>query len=346
IVSIELGMNDVNGANPDSKEAPAEYIAGMKKLADNVRAISAQPLFISSSPVNDGSLMDSWASVRCRAIHIFTDALLELGQKENVQVVDQYHPLINLWGSNLIMEHAGILAAIARGLKPENKIPEMEALQAFAKAWKGQPAGIPLGGDPVHPALVGQYTMAATILTALNVDREVSSATIKPDGTVVATKYCKITDVVAKDGKLSFTRLDERSPWPLPPFSAPPALKLMPGIADLSLYTLTIPGLPVGQYRVAMNDQVVATLSHEALEKGWNMSTVLEGKGPLGKRANTIEPLIGELQNPLNNAWRAASKEKNPEKLAAAQKAIEECEAKVQAACQPEPIRFAIEPVQ
>ena len=345
IVSIELGMNDANVPNPDSKDAPAEYIAGMKKLADNVRAISAQPLFISSSPVNDGSLMESWASVRCRAIHIFTVALVELGQKENVQVVDQYHPLINLWGSNLIMEHAGILASLVRELKPGNKIPQMEALQSFAKAWKDQPAGVHLEGD-VHPALVGQYTMAATILAALNVDREVSSATIKPDGTVVAAKYCKITEVVAKDGKLSFTRLDVRSPWPLPPYSAPPALQLMPGIADLSLYTLTIPGLPAGQYRVAMNDQVVATLSHEALEKGWNMSTVLEGKGPLGKRANTIEPLIGELQNPLNNAWRAASKEKNPEKLAAAQKAIEECEAKVQAACQPEPIRFAVEPVK
>jgi len=95
--------------------------------------------------------------------------------------------------------------------------------------------------------------MAATILAAMNVDREVSSATVKPDGTVVAEKYCKITDVVAKDGKLSFARLDERSPWPLPP-SAAPALQLMPGIANLSLYTLTIPGLPAGKYRVAMND--------------------------------------------------------------------------------------------
>ena len=338
IVSIELGMNDVGV--PDGR---ALYIEGMKKLSDKIRAISAQPLFISSSPVNDGSLMDSWASARCRTIHPFTVALVELGQKEEVQVVDQYHPLINLWGSNLIMELAGTLAERARELKPENKIPEMETLQAFARTWKDKPAGVSLGGDPVHPGLVGQYTMAATILAALNVDREVSSATVKPDGTIVAEKNCKISDVVAKDGKLSFTRLDERSPWPLPP-NAAPALKIMPGIADLSLYILTIPGLPAGQYRVAMNDQAVATLSHEAMAKGWNMSAVFEG--PLAKRANTIQFLIGELQNPLNNAWRAASKEKNPEKLAAAQKAIEECEAKVQAACQPEPIRFAIEPLQ
>jgi hypothetical protein len=60
----------------------------------------------------------------------------------------------------------------------------------------------------------------------------------------------------------------------------------------------------------------------------------------------TLLGLINQLQDPLNNAWRAASKEKNPEKIAAAQKAIDECEAKVEAACQPEPIRFAIEPVK
>ena len=45
-------------------------------------------------------------------------------------------------------------------------------------------------------------------------------------------------------------------------------------------------------------------------------------------------------------AWREASKAKNPEKLAAAQLAIDACEAKVEAACQPEAIRFAIEPVK
>jgi len=47
----------------------------------------------------------------------------------------------------------------------------------------------------------------------------------------------------------------------------------------------------------------------------------------------------------LNNTWRDASKEKSAEKLAAAQKAIDDCEAQVQTACQPVPIRLVIEPV-
>lgn len=344
LVSVELGMNDVGVPNPESPDAPAGYVAGMKKLADNIRTIQAQPLFISSSPVNDGSVMNAWTSVRCKTIHPFTEALKELGQKENVQVVDQYHPLIALWGPNKTVDDAGSLAARVRLLKPEDNVPELQTLQAFGKMWEGKPTAISLGGDGVHPGPVGQYTMAATILKALNADREVSSATLKPDGTVIAAKSCKITDVESKGGKLSFTRVDERSPWPLLPEAAAAAVKLMPEIADLSRYTLTIPGLPAGQYRVAMDNQPVATLSNKELAKGWNMSTVTAG--PLGARATQILSLINQLQNPLNNAWRIASKEKDAAKLAAAQKAIDECEAQVQAACQPAPIHFSIEPVK
>ncbi len=59
IVSIELGMNDVGGAKPDDKNCADGYVAGMKKLADNIRALNARPVFISSSPVNDGSIMNA-----------------------------------------------------------------------------------------------------------------------------------------------------------------------------------------------------------------------------------------------------------------------------------------------
>ena len=338
IVSIELGMNDVGGANPDDKNCAASYVAGMKKLADNIRALNARPVFISSSPVNDGSVMGVWTSVRCQSIHPFTNALIELGQKDNVLTIDQYHPLLALWGPNKTLDDANSLAARIRLLKPENNIPELATLQAFAKSWEGKPAGIPLTGDAVHPGPAGQYTMAATILAALNVDREVSAATLKADGTVVDAKDCKITEASSKNGVLSFTRLDARSPWPLTGSGA--ALTIMPGIADLSRYMLTVSGLPAGQYSVTMNGTPVATLSAKELAKGWNMGAIADG--PLGERAKKITALIGELQSGLNSAWRAASKEKNAAKLAEAQKAIDACEVKLQAAVQPEAIRFEI----
>ncbi len=59
IVSVELGMNDVGGDQ-------AVYVEGMKKLADQTRALNARPILISSSPVNDGSMLNSWNGDRCR----------------------------------------------------------------------------------------------------------------------------------------------------------------------------------------------------------------------------------------------------------------------------------------
>ena len=340
IVSIELGMNDVGGTKPDDKNCAAGYIAGMKKLADSIRALNARPIFISSSPVNDGSIMNAWVGDRCHSIHPFTNALIELGQTENVLTVDQYHPLLALWGPNKTLDDANALAARIRLLKPENNIPDLATLQAFAKSWAGKPAGIPLTGDSVHTGPVGQYTMAATILAALNVDREVSSATIKADGTVVDAKGCKITEAASKNGVLSFTRIDARSPWPLAGSGA--ALTLMPEIADLSRYMLTVSGLSAGQYSVTMDGKPVATLSDKELAKGWNMGAVTDG--PLGDRSRQILSLINDLQNPLNAAWRAASKDKDAVKLAEAQKAIDACEAKVQDAVQPTAIHFEIAP--
>ena len=336
IVSIELGMNDVGGTLTN-------YIVGMTKLIEQIRTLKAEPLLISSSPVNDGSLQDAWTSDRCRNIHPFTEALKDLGQKENVRMVDQYHPLLALWGPNKTLDEANSFAARIRLLKPEDHVPDLKVLQAFAKSWEGKPAAISLGGDAVHPGPVGQYQMAATILAALDVDREVSSATLKPDGTVVSAKGCKITNSVSQAGKLTFTRLDERSPWPLLP-EAIPATTLLPQIADLSRYTLTISSLPAGQYSVSMDGKLVATLSHKDLANGWNMSTLRDG--PLGERADKIYGLISALQGSLNNAWRTASKEKNQEKLAAAQKAITENEVQLQAAVQPVPIHFEIAPVK
>ena len=341
IVSVELGMNDVGGANPDTTNCAAGYIDGMKKLADKIRAVHAQPLFISSSPVNDGSILNAWASLRCHTLHPFTDALKELGQQENIRVVDQYHPLLAVWGPNKTVEDANMFAARIRLLKPADQIPDLKTLQAFAAAWGNKPSGISLGGDSVHPGPVGQYMMAATILAGLDVDREVSAATIQATGKIVETKHCKITECTAKDGKLTFTRLDERSPWPLSA-EAVTAMGLLPMIADLSRYMLTVPGLPAGQYVVTMNGKPAATLSHTELANGWNMSTVREG--PIAEQATKITGLISELQGGLNNVWRTASKAKDQAQLATAQKAIDENEVKLQAAVQPVAIQFEIAP--
>ena len=329
IVSIELGMNDVNG--PEDV-----YIKGMKELIAKIRAIPAQPVLISSSPVNDGSAMNDWKSPRCEKIHPFTEALKKLAAEEKVLVVDQYHPLLALWGENW-RKGAEVAAKKAAAAPPA---------PAPAPAPDAKPAKAPvlslinLEGDAVHPGAVGQYTMATVILEGLKAGGEVSSATINADGKVVEAKHCKITDATAKGGKLSFTRLDEASPWPILP-RAKAAVELLPETLKLSQYMLRVTGLADGDYRVSINGKPAGKVSAKDLASGWNLTTAFEGA--LGERTTNILTLIAKLQGPLNNQWRAASKDKNAEKLVAAQKAIEACEAEIQAAVQPVPLAFEIE---
>ena len=320
IVSIELGMNDVGGAQEN-------YIKGMKELIEKIRAIPAQPVLISSSPVDDGSVMGDWKSPRCEKIHPFTDALKKLAEEEKVVFVDQYHPLIDVWGQN---RRKGAEAAAAKGVPPPPAGAPAPAKPVIP------PSLIPLGGDPVHPGPVGQYTMAATILAGLKADGDVSSATLSADGKEMMSSGCKITEVSAKGGKLAFTRLDQTSPWPILP-AAKTAIQVLPQMLNLSKYTLQITGLPEGNYRVTVNGKPGATVSSKDLAAGWNATTALD------ERSAKILGLIAKLQGKLNTDWRAASKEKNEANLAAAQKAIEECEKEIQAACQPEPLHFEIE---
>ena len=347
IVSIELGMNDV-GAGDD----PAKYIAGMRVLIGKIRAIPAQPVLISSSPVDDGSKMNDWKSDRCRRIHPYTDALKALAAEEKIVFVDQYHPLIDLWGDNRAKGEAEARkkgtwppkptpAPVVEPAKPADPTKPAEPAKPVKPAAPPIPPSlIPLTGDPVHPGPVGQYTMAATILGALGAEHEVSSATLKADGSVVAATHCKITDASAKGGKLAFTRLDESSPWPILP-AAKTSAQVLPAVLELSRCILKVNGLAAGKYRVSIEGKPAATLDATELAAGWNITSAFDGAP--GERATKILAAIGNLQGKLNSDWRAASKENNAEKLAEAQKAIDAADAEVRALCAPVAWHFEIE---
>ena len=337
IVSVELGMNDVNG--PEDA-----YIKGLQEIIAKIRAIPAQPVLISSSPVDDGSVMGDWKSPRCEKIHPFTEALKKLAAEEKVVVIDQYHPLVDLWGQNR-RKGAELAAKIGTLPKPPAAPPAPPAAAGPTPPAKPPepplpPSLIPLGGNPVHPGPVGQYNMAAVILAGLKAEGEVSSATINAAGKVTETKRGKITEATATGGKLSFTRLDESGPWPIQP-GAKTAIELLPETLKLSQYLLRVTGLADGPYRVSINGKPAATVTAKELAVGWNLTTAFDGA--LGERANTIAALITKLQTGLNNNWRAASKANDAETLAAAQKEIDDCEAEIQAAVQPVPLRFEIE---
>lgn len=337
VVSIELGMNDVG-----SGDDPSRYIDGMRQLIKRIREIPATPVLISSSPVNDGSATDAWQSDRCRRIQPYTEALVKLGAEENVIVIDQYTPLLNRWAENKLRTDFGRLKAQSMALK-KNVIKESEPgfqeFEAFLQKWNGSANARELGGDPVHPGPVGQLTMAAVILQKLGVPKDVSTATLDAKGTVARTSGCKIESIEATGGELKFKRTDESMPWPIPA-QAREALIVMPEIADLSRYMLSVTGLPDGTYQVLMDDTIAAEASATQLASGINLSTA--NAGPFVTRANDIHNLINTLQGPLNNRWREASKNKDAQGLADATKEIAATEATLAEACRPKPILFTV----
>ena len=334
IVSVELGMNDVNAGDD-----PAAYVLGIRNIVSKIRAAHAQPVLISSSPVNDGSRMNDWKSERCQRLHPYTEALRKLAAELKVVFIDQYHPLVEVWGAN---RKRGEEAAIKAGTfppPPAPPAPPVDGKPPKPAAPPIPPMLIPLGGDPVHPGPAGQYHMAAVILAGLKATGEVSSATIGADGKVAEARRCKISNASAPDGKLIFTRLDEAGPWPIHP-AAKEALKLMPEMLKLSEYTLRVTALPEGRHRVTINGNTAATLDAKELAAGWNMTTAFD------ERSSAILALIGNLQSKLNIAWREASKASDGVKLAEAQRAIDESEKEIHKACQPVPLRFEIEKVK
>src|SRR5262249_56781657 len=93
----------------------------------------------------------------------------------------------------------------------------IEHLRAFLAAQdKNVNELISMQGDPVHPGPPGQLMMAAALLKALGADGFVSSANLDAAGKVTETKGCAVTNLKATNGRLSFERLDERLPFPIP----------------------------------------------------------------------------------------------------------------------------------
>ena len=146
--------------------------------------------------------------------------------------------------------------------------------------------------------------MAATILAGLKAGGEVSAATVSATGQVAEARHCKITGVEAAAGKLSFTRLDEAGPWPLPP-NTERALALVPDAPKLSLYLLRVTGLPAGEYRIGVNGQPAGTRTAAELDAGCNLATLDEGI--FAERAKTLYALIAKLENDFNRVWREAN---------------------------------------
>lgn len=348
VVSVELGMND------SGSTATEKFIANMGTMVARIRAIGARPVILSASPVNDGTLL-ARAQGRNVRLNEYATALKEFSAKENIPYGDQFHRLVDLWGKNKPRELLANSVNSLKQLAGDDSLAGVDSLRSFLAAQEqSRSKPVSMQGDPVHPGAPGQLMMAAALLHELGAEGLVSSATIDAAGKVIDSAGCRIAEVQARNGKLSFERTDECLPMPIPD-EARAVLPLFPTILDLSRYTLRVPGLSSGNYQLSINGISAGTLSAKDLESGVNLTA----QGPAAQGA--AHPLVAQsrailaavaAKESLVSQWRGLSQRAHAagaapelkEQLATLTKAVEEADSRIRAAARPQTLRFELSP--
>jgi lysophospholipase L1-like esterase len=307
------------GMNDSGGTPTDKFVANMGTMVERIRSIKARPVILAASPVNDGTTMEKLAGRNVR-LNEYATALKDFASKERIPYADQFHDLLDVWGKT-----------------------------------KNSPKPVVMQGDPVHPGPPGQLMMAAALLKDLGADGFVSEATLDSEGKVADAKGCKVDGAKAADGKLSFDRLDECVPFPIPD-DARTVVGFDPTILEMSKYTLKVTGLKDGPYQLKINDAPVAEVTAKELQAGVNLTAIppaAKGKpaNPIAAQGKAILDAVAAKEG-LVGQWRGLSKQANAagaaadlkDKLAAQTEKVLEADAKIREAAKPQKLHFELSP--
>jgi lysophospholipase L1-like esterase len=339
VVSVELGMND-QGGTPTEK-----FIANMGTMVQRIRSIKARPVLFSASPINNGDTLARLGGNR--RLNEYATALHKFAAQEKVPYADQFHALVDVWGKNKPRENLARALGAIEPFANDNTVAGVDHLREFLAAQKKTKVpAVSMQGDPVHPGAPGQLMMAAALLKALGAEAFVSSVTLDAGGTVKEAKGCKVDGVKANEGTLTFDRLDECLPFPIPA-DAREVLPLDPTILGLSRYTLKVTGLKDGVYLLKINGAPSALATASELASGVNLTPFAHAApfktmDPLAAQAQAIQAAVSAKEGQVS-AWRALSQRahapnadpKLKEQLDALNVKVREADAKIREAARP-----------
>jgi hypothetical protein len=187
----------------------------------------------------------------------------------------------------------------------------------------------------------------------------VSEVALEANGKVTAADNCKVTDVKAADGKMSFTRLDEALPMVVSA-DQKPLLPYLDNLSGLNRYGLKISGLEKDRrYEILIDGKTVAELTGEELGKGANLAIV--DLGPITAQSTDVWKALVNKNQLLR--WRFNTFRRNPvpflsedeqkeiapireKEVAVVDKALERLQKKVYEAAQPKPHQFEVQLVK
>jgi hypothetical protein len=129
--------------------------------------------------------------------------------------------------------------------------------------------------------------MAGAILKGLHFPTLVSSAELDAaQNKVVKSTQCEVSNVVAKDGGISFQRLDAALPFF--PIESKTILKWAPIETDLNEYTLKITGLAGGNYDIKIDGNKIGERTATELSTGVNLSSDVLASGPIADQVKAV----------------------------------------------------------
>jgi len=350
VVSVELGMNDAGGTKTE------DFIKNMGTMTDRIRKSGARPVILSASPVNDGTLSAKIGGHN-RRLDEYATALKEFSEKEKVPYADQFHALLDPWGKNKLREKLAATIPDLKNATVDDSIAGVEQLRLFVAAQEKNPTkGINLTGDQVHPGALGQLMMAAALLKDLKADGFVSSAIIDAEAGKAEAKGCSVTNVIPEKGGVTFYRLDERLPFPIPD-DARAILPIAPDVLALSEYTLTVKGLKDGNYVLKIGAAAAGDFTAKQLAAGINLTALApvpssRAVNPIILQMRAVLKAVSEKESVVYT-WRSLSQRahvknadaKLMDDLVALTKKVEEADMKIREAAKPQNLHFEISPV-
>lgn len=250
-VVVMLGMNDVDrdayaptagGPQSDRQRAAMRgYETGMAALLAALRVEGARAVLLTPSPY------DETASIPQREPIVGVDGALA-----------RCSALVAGWSTSLhtgLVDLHGPMDAINR--REQARDPRFSLLGA-GKDWN----------DRVHPGPVANLVMAYLFLMAQDLPHVVARIAVDGrTGAPAAARRCHIGAIAVSPMRITFTCQEDSVPFVVPE-AARAAVGLVPFLADLDRETLQVAGLDDGPWKLAIDDQAIATWTAAELAAG------------------------------------------------------------------------------
>jgi lysophospholipase L1-like esterase len=255
-LTVDFGMND--GRYQTFKDETFQvYMKGLQGIADQAKAAKIRVAWVTPQPIERGEPGPQLVGYN-ETLEKYSAGVGDIAKTNNGLFCDQFHPYLTVMDK-------------ARETDPKIKVT---------------------GGDAVHPGPPGQALMAASILKAMHLPREVSICSIDASGNMgfgSVTRNCKVIGLDIKNG-VRFKRLDDALPFF--PKEAESILKWAPLLEEMNDYRLQVSGLKSGNYEVRLGGKKAAQYSAEELDKGVNLAAAALKIGPVADQIKTIWALL------------------------------------------------------